>query len=229
MKRERLAVLLMIVSVLPMTAFAEESDGGMVTSGPSAEETGEKPEGEPVTTPGGEPVTTPEDETTKTPGETEENGENAGEELEEDTCQHERTGWVFTSHGHSCICLDCFEFLVTEEEQTMQGSTCTVCGYRCCEDGHTFGTEGVSKHVCLKCNYISDCVDEEGDSVCDICGLQMNSKPTEPEPTEPKPTEPSGQKGLDNVLKTSDLSVAVAGLAALVFGTTATVLKKVRR
>lgn len=116
-------------------------------------------------------------------------------------------GYV-TDHklGAGCVCEICGEishpgYIVSPLDESYCKWICTECG---AEERHPHN-------------------DENGDGICDVCGYKINGTI---DPTEPKPTEPSKGKGLDSVPKTDDLSVIVAGLAALVFGMTATVLKK---
>ncbi len=85
-------------------------------------------------------------------------------------CQHTTVAWNNSANGHWSNCATCGIEISEWEDHTMVNNACTTCGYTPCTGAHTFGTEGYEKHICQICSFNTDCVDDDMDCVCDICG-----------------------------------------------------------
>lgn len=90
-------------------------------------------------------------------------------------CKHKET-WSYSQYGHYSYCSRCGEDMSEFTPHTMVDGMCTVCGYHPCEEGkHVYGTSDYAVHVCQTCGYQTDCVDGNGDCVCDLCGYEKHN------------------------------------------------------
>lgn len=80
-------------------------------------------------------------------------------------CTHINKTLQKNQWSHWWECPDCYENIGYEEHE----AGCPVCGYDPCAGDHSFGTEEYEKHVCQVCSYTTICVPGEN-CTCAVCG-----------------------------------------------------------
>ncbi len=84
-------------------------------------------------------------------------------------CEDSATWWYYYEEYHMGICITCGSTKVPMDQHSFENGVCRVCGFAPCPDGvHTPG--GEDGHECAYCHVLTDCVDNNGDGICDICG-----------------------------------------------------------
>lgn len=195
MRRKLLALLLvlvMVVSIMPLAAFAADSvnESEAVQSDTSSEEDdtedydvgGGNTKGNNSKSDYTEDSNTEESNTENRNPQTLFSEYSLTESNAGSDCPHENTEWKADYFEHWQICADCKDSIgMGVSQHTMSGGICTVCGYSPCdEDGHSFTGNDRSKtlgwiHRCDDCSYFDICEDYDNDCICDICGAAVHN------------------------------------------------------
>ena len=136
-------------------------------------------------------------------------------------CKHEWKGVTYKDEAsHNIVCRDCREVLSAESHMYVDGRPC-ACGAIYSEDkkdhectfdaGVTSNNDGTHNINCTCGSYVQvGCLDNDGDGKCDSCGYIKYVAPDE------APAQVASTAGLDNVPKTG--CAFVEWLYALIFG-----------
>ncbi len=87
----------------------------------------------------------------------------------DDCCATSATSWYYYENVHYGFCVVCGSTKVEYSSHEFANGVCSVCGFRPCENGaHTPGSN--NPHECDNCMMQTDCMDHDGDGLCDLCG-----------------------------------------------------------